>query len=59
MNERDLIITITGEIARGTSRPTRVIWRVKAGAEEPVEATQQAVTEACRALNSALKEAVK
>jgi hypothetical protein len=59
MNERDLVITITGVIARGTAHPTAVRWQVKASADEPVETIGKAITEACRELNSALKEAVK
>lgn len=59
MNETDLIIVISGSVARGTSRPTMVSWRVSASASEAPESVGKAITEACRKLNSALKEAVK
>jgi hypothetical protein len=59
MNERDLIITIKGVVARGTARPVAVEWQVRAAADEPADETGRAITEACRQLNSALKEAVK
>ena len=59
MNETDLIVVISGSVARGTSRPTTVSWRVRAAASEPPESVGKAITEVCRELNSALKEAVK
>lgn len=59
MNERDLVITITGTIARGTSRPVAVSWSVKASADETAEEVGKAVTIACRELNAALKETLK
>jgi hypothetical protein len=60
MSTRDLVITISGSIVRDpTSRPVTVTWRVTAPAGEPAEDTGKAITEACRQLNSALKEALK
>ena len=59
MNEDDLVIMISGSIARGTQRPTTVGWRVRASANEPADSVGKAITEACRELNNALKEAVK
>ena len=60
MNARDLVITISGSITKDpTSRPVTASWRVTAGAHETPEEIGKAITEACRQLNSALKEAVK
>ncbi|HEV7345749.1 MAG TPA: hypothetical protein VGN60_08995 [Devosia sp.] len=60
MSERDLVVTISGSVTRDpTSRPVTVSWRVTAGPHETAEEIGKAITEACRQLNSALKEAVK
>lgn len=59
MNERDLLITISGSIARGTSRPVTVAWIIRAKANETEDEIGKAITLTCRDLNSALKEAVQ
>lgn len=59
MNERDLLITVIGSVARGTARPVFVKWQVRAKADETPEEIGKAITLACRDLNAALKEASK
>lgn len=59
MRENDLTIIIEASITRGTARPVTVRWSVSALADEPAESVGRAITEACRKLNTTLKEAVK
>lgn len=57
MTERDLLITISGSVARGTGRPVTASWTVRAKADETPEEVGKAITLGCRELSMALKEA--
>ena len=60
MSKQGLIITISGSVTTDlTARPVTVRWRVTTEPGDTPEEIARAITEACRELNSALKEAVK
>lgn len=54
-----MVITVSGSIAEGTTRPVKVAWSVTASPEDTAEDIGKLVTIACRELNAALKEALK
>ena len=57
--EKRLVIKITGTVQRGSSRPVAVLFQVTAQPGEAPDRVREAVTEACRQLNAALKECVQ